>query len=161
MPITARLSRTLHDALGDEAAADLVDWMQTVDTHRAELRELNELNYARLDSRMTELRQVTDARFGELRHELRADISTLRVETQAGFAEVRDEMRSRIRGRQSRARDYRVQNRQPVRRGQSHERRPGSEDRPPHRGVRQVVVPLLVRRDRCGGARAHLNRAKQ
>jgi ribosomal protein L29 len=68
--------------------------MQTVDTHRAELRELSELHYARVDSRMTELRQVTDARFGELRHELRADITTLRMETQAGLAEVRDEMRA-------------------------------------------------------------------
>jgi hypothetical protein len=41
MPITAVLSRTLHEALGREAAADLVDWMQTVDAHRAELRELS------------------------------------------------------------------------------------------------------------------------
>ena len=89
MPITARLSRTLHDALGNEAAADLVDWMQQVDTQRAELRELNELMYARFDSRMNEARDVTAARFGELRHELRADISELRTETQAGFAGLR------------------------------------------------------------------------
>jgi hypothetical protein len=59
MPITAVLSRTLYEALGDEAAADLVDWMQTVDTHRSELRELNELNYARLDWRFNAM----DARF--------------------------------------------------------------------------------------------------
>jgi ribosomal protein L29 len=68
--------------------------MQTVDTHRAELREVNELNYARFDTRMNELRDVTDARFGELRHELRADIATLRMETQAGIADVRDEVRT-------------------------------------------------------------------
>ncbi len=89
MPITARLSRTLHDALGNEAAADLVDWMQQVDTHRAELRELNELNYARFDSRMNELRDVTAARLGEFRHEMRADISAHRAETQGGFAELK------------------------------------------------------------------------
>jgi hypothetical protein len=89
MPITAVLARTLHEALGREAAADLVDWMQTVDTHRAELRELNELNYARFDSRLTELRQVTDARFGELRHELRADITTLRMEMQTSDGELK------------------------------------------------------------------------
>jgi hypothetical protein len=91
MPITARLSRTLHDALGNEAAADLVDWMQQVDTHRAELRELNELNYARFDSRMNELRQVTDARLGEFRQELRADIGALRVETHDSIAALREE----------------------------------------------------------------------
>ena len=100
MPITAVLSRTLHDALGREAAADLVDWMQQVDTHRAELRELNELSYARLDSRMNELRQVMDSRFNEqrqatdslrveFRHELRAEISALRMETNDGLAEVK------------------------------------------------------------------------
>jgi hypothetical protein len=100
MPITAVLSRTLHEALGREAAADLVDWMQQVDTHRAELRELNELSYARLDSRMNELRQVMDSRFNEqrqatdslrveFRHELRAEISALRMETNDGLAEVK------------------------------------------------------------------------
>jgi hypothetical protein len=100
MPITAALSRTLHEALGREAAADLVDWMQQVDTHRAELRELNELSYARLDSRMNELRQVMDSRFNEqrqatdslrveFRHELRAEISALRMETNDGLAEVK------------------------------------------------------------------------
>ena len=100
MPITAVLSRTLHEALGREAAADLVDWMQQVDTHRAELRELNELSYARLDSRMNELLQVMDSRFNEqrqatdslrveFRHELRAEISALRMETNDGLAEVK------------------------------------------------------------------------
>jgi hypothetical protein len=59
MPITAVLSRTLHDALGDEAAADLVDWMQQVDTHRVELRERNELSFARIDARF----DAVDARF--------------------------------------------------------------------------------------------------
>jgi hypothetical protein len=78
MPITAVLSRTLHEALGAEAAADLVDWMQTVDTHRAELRELNELNYARLDGRIN-----------ELRHEMRAEFISVRSEMHDGLADVK------------------------------------------------------------------------
>ena len=96
MPITAVLSRTLHEVLGDEAAADLVDWMNQVDTQRAELRELNEMNYARIDSRFqlvdsrfTEQRQAIEAMRSEFRHELRAEISTLRMETHDGLAEVR------------------------------------------------------------------------
>jgi hypothetical protein len=89
MPITAVLPRTLHGTLGDEAAADLVDWMQQVDTHRAELRELNELMYACFDSRFNEQRLATDALVAGLRHELRAEISSLRMEMHDGFADMR------------------------------------------------------------------------
>jgi hypothetical protein len=74
IPITAVLSRTLHDALGTEAAADLVDWMEQVDTHRAELRDLSELN---------------SARFGEFRHDMRAEFTALRMEMREGFAELK------------------------------------------------------------------------
>jgi hypothetical protein len=51
MPIAARLSRTLYDTLGHEAAEVMVDWMQQVDTHRSELRELHDLSFARIDAR--------------------------------------------------------------------------------------------------------------
>jgi hypothetical protein len=30
MPITAKLSRKLYETFGDEAAADMVDWMHRV-----------------------------------------------------------------------------------------------------------------------------------
>lgn len=33
----------------------MVNWMQRVDEQRAELRELNELNFSRLDARLTSL----------------------------------------------------------------------------------------------------------
>jgi hypothetical protein len=92
MPITAALSRTLHEALGPEAAADLVDWMQTVDSHRLELRELNELNYARVDSRMNAMDSRFDrmeSRLGEFRHEMRAEFSDHRRETQAGLTDLK------------------------------------------------------------------------
>ena len=60
MTISARLSRRLYEAFGDDAASDLVDWMQQVDAQRVELRELNELNFARftatLDDRVNKLR---------------------------------------------------------------------------------------------------------
>jgi hypothetical protein len=48
MPIPSRLSRRLYETFGDDAGADMVDWMQNVEAQRAELRELNELNYSRL-----------------------------------------------------------------------------------------------------------------
>ena len=84
MPITARLSHTLHRTLGDDAATDLVDWMSNVDAQRAELREFNELNFARIDSRF----QQIDSRINETRHELRAEIAELRQEMRVGFAGV-------------------------------------------------------------------------
>ena len=61
MPVTAKLSKRFYDVLGEDVANDLVDWFNAVDlTYRNDLRELNELNFARfeakLDQRMAELR---------------------------------------------------------------------------------------------------------
>ena len=81
MPITPRLSRKLLQTLGEEAAEDLVNWMQQVDAQRAELRELNELNFSRFDARLAESRQATQADVAELRQEMRV-----------GFADLRQEM---------------------------------------------------------------------
>ena len=55
MPITSKLSRKLYETFGDEAAADMVDWMHHMDAQRAELRELNELNFARFEARLAQL----------------------------------------------------------------------------------------------------------
>jgi hypothetical protein len=88
MPIAAKLSRTLYDTLGDEAAEAMVDWMQRVDTQRSELRELNDLSFARIDARFGEARAESELRFAELRAEI--DIRFARIDTR--FAELRDEM---------------------------------------------------------------------
>jgi hypothetical protein len=40
MSIPARLSRTLHRALGDQGADDLVNWMVKVEANRSELNEI-------------------------------------------------------------------------------------------------------------------------
>lgn len=77
MTISARLSRTLHVALGEDAAADMVTWMQSVDDHRAELRDLNDLTAARIEARFAQgdaridvavktLEAKIDQRFAEL-----------------------------------------------------------------------------------------------
>ncbi len=83
MPITARLSRKLHQTLGDEAGEDLVTWMQQVDAQRVELRELNELNFARFDARLSasvaELRQEMQAGFATWGGGLRQEIAQLEI----------------------------------------------------------------------------------
>lgn len=53
MPVTAKLSRLFYERLGDEITNELVDWFNAVDaTYRGELRELNDLNFARFDAKL-------------------------------------------------------------------------------------------------------------
>ena len=53
MPVTAKLSRKFYEVFGDDIASELVDWFNAVDlTYRGDLRELNELNFARFDAKL-------------------------------------------------------------------------------------------------------------
>ncbi len=64
MPVTAKLSRKLYDKLGDDVANELVEWFNQVDaTYRMDLRELNELNFARFDAKL-------EQRLAELKSEI-------------------------------------------------------------------------------------------
>jgi len=46
-----------YETFGDELANEFVEWFNTVDaTYRADLRDLNELNSARLDAKLAELK---------------------------------------------------------------------------------------------------------
>jgi len=71
VPVTAKLSRRFYKKFGDDIANELVDWFNMVDaTYRSELRELNELNYARFDAKLEQR------------------ITELRAEMQLGFAKM-------------------------------------------------------------------------
>jgi len=64
MPVTAKLSKRFYEVLGEDVANELVDWFNAVDlTYRGDLRELNELNFARFDAKL-------EQRLGELRLDL-------------------------------------------------------------------------------------------
>ena len=53
MAVTARLSKLFYDRLGEEIANELVNWFNQVDaTYRSDLREVNELNFARFDAKL-------------------------------------------------------------------------------------------------------------
>lgn len=53
MPITAKLSREFYEKFGDAVVDELVNWFNQVDaTYRLDLRELNELNFARFDAKL-------------------------------------------------------------------------------------------------------------
>ena len=97
MPVTARLSKRFYDVLGEDVANELVDWFNAVDlTYRADLRELNELNYARfeakLEQRLAELRAELRQELGDLRAGLRAEIAALRAEIRTELQVVRTEV---------------------------------------------------------------------
>ena len=64
--------------LGEDVANELVDWFNAVDlTYRTELRELNEMNFARFDAKL-------EQRLAELRTGL-ADTRTELVRWMFGF----------------------------------------------------------------------------
>ena len=64
MPVTAKLSKRFYEVLGEDVANELVNWFNEVDaTYRADLRELNELNFARFDAKL-EQRQAARCKVG-------------------------------------------------------------------------------------------------
>jgi hypothetical protein len=82
VPVTARLSKRFYDVLGEDVANELVDWFNAVDLtprfargglYRTDLRELNELNFARFDAKL-------EQRLAELRTEFRTDLQQVRSE---------------------------------------------------------------------------------
>ena len=84
MPVTARLSKLFYHRLGEAVTNELVDWLNQVDaTYKSDLREMNDLNFARFDAkleqRLAELRARFDAK-------LEQRIAELRAEMQIGFA---------------------------------------------------------------------------
>ena len=53
MPITAKFSKAFYDKLGHEIADEMVTWFNQADAvYRTQLRELNDLNYARFEARL-------------------------------------------------------------------------------------------------------------
>ena len=102
MPVTAKLSRKFYEKLGDEVANELVEWFNSVDaTYRSDLRELNELNFARFDAKVEQRWAQLDAKLEQRLAQVEAKleqrladakleqrIAELRAEMREGFARV-------------------------------------------------------------------------
>jgi hypothetical protein len=93
VPVTAKLSRKFYERLGDEVANELVEWFNAVDaTYRSDLRELNELNFARFDAKVEQRWAQLDAkleqRSAEFDAKLEQRVAELRAEMREGFARV-------------------------------------------------------------------------
>lgn len=71
MPVTAKLSRKFYEKFGDEITNELVNWFNDVDaSYRLELREINELNFARFETKL-------EQRVAELRGEFKTGLAGL------------------------------------------------------------------------------------
>ena len=93
MPATPKLSRKFYDTFGEDVVNELVDWFNRMDaTYRADLRDMNELNFVRFDATLQQRLAEADAkwerRFAEFnsRWEQRwADFSSKWEQRWAGF----------------------------------------------------------------------------
>ena len=81
MPVTAKLSRKFYETFGDEIANELVNWFNDVDaTYRADLRELNELNFALFDAKLEQRFAQSEAGWERRMAELRVEIQKSRAD---------------------------------------------------------------------------------
>ena len=84
MPVTARLSRLFYERLGEQITNELVEWFNAVDqTYRSDLRELNELNFARFDAKLEQRIAEVNAKIEQRIAEVNARIDRIAAELSA------------------------------------------------------------------------------
>src|SRR5258708_19092398 len=76
MPVTAKLSKQFYDRLGEAVTNELVDWFNQVDAaYKFDLRDINEMNFARFDAKLEQRFAESDAkaerRLAEFRDDMR------------------------------------------------------------------------------------------
>ena len=112
MPVTAKLSKLFYDRLGEAIANELVDWFNQVDaTYRSDLREVNELNFARFDAKMEQRLAQAEAKMEQrlaqaeakmeqrlAQHEVKVAqrLAELEMRMERRLTEFRDELKAEI-----------------------------------------------------------------
>ena len=90
MPVTAKLSRSFYEALGDDVANELVEWFNQVDaTYRSELKALNELNFQRFDAKL-------DQRLAEFKTQIAQQLTQLEVRFEQRFGQLETKVEKRF-----------------------------------------------------------------
>ena len=92
MPVTATLSRKFYEKSGDDLTNELVNWLNQVDaTYRSDLRELNEVNFARFDAKLEQRAAQLDAKIEQRIAEVKATLGVLesRLEARMSAFEAR------------------------------------------------------------------------
>jgi DNA anti-recombination protein RmuC len=97
VPVTAKLSRAFYDRFGDEIVTELVEWFNAVDaTYRADLREVNELNFARFDAKLEQRVVEVNAKIDRVAAELNTKIDRVAAELNTKIDGVAAELHARI-----------------------------------------------------------------
>jgi ABC-type transporter Mla subunit MlaD len=92
VPVTAKLSKQFYDRLGEQVANELVDWFNQVDaTYRSDLKEINELNYARFDAKVEQRFAQFETLFAQFEARVSAVIAAFRQEWRVTLADTRAE----------------------------------------------------------------------
>lgn len=94
MPVSQHLLRTLQEALGAEAAGDLVTLVDAMDANRGDIRELRhemQLGFAHIDARAeqmrTELLGVIEARHTETKGLISGGLAKMETLLERGLRE--------------------------------------------------------------------------
>jgi ABC-type phosphate transport system auxiliary subunit len=101
MPVTARLSKKFYERFGDDIANDLVDWFNQMDaTYRADLRQLNELNFARFDAKLeqrtSQLESKLEQRIAQVQSKLEQRVSHLESKFEQRVSHLESKLEQRI-----------------------------------------------------------------
>src|SRR2546430_14819514 len=97
MPVTAVLSKKFYEKFGEDVTNELVNWFNAVDaTYRADLRELNELNFARFDAKLEQRLAQSDAKLEQRLAEADAKWEGRWHQLDARFAELESRLTWRM-----------------------------------------------------------------
>lgn len=97
MPVTATLSRKFYEKFGDDLTNELVTWLNQVDaTYRYDLRELNEVNFARFDAKLEQRATQLDAKIEQRTSQLDAKLEQRIAEVKAAMAALESRLEARM-----------------------------------------------------------------
>jgi CRP-like cAMP-binding protein len=93
MPVTAKLSKQFYDRFGEAVTNELVDWFNQVDAaYKSDIRDMNELNFARFDAKLEQRFAEFDAkleqRFAEFDAKLEQRFAKSDAKVEHRFAAV-------------------------------------------------------------------------
>jgi hypothetical protein len=90
MPVTVKLSQRFYEKFGHDLVGELVDWFNQMDTtYRSDLRELNDVNFARFDAKLEQRLSQFEAK---LEQRLTESTAALRTEIRTGLADQRADL---------------------------------------------------------------------
>ena len=93
MPVTAKLSREFYEKFGDKIADEFVNWFNEVDaTYRSDLKDLNELNFARFDAKLEQRVAQLDAKLEQRFAQLEAKIEQRVAELDGKIHQLKGEL---------------------------------------------------------------------